>query len=118
MTAAKPWKGAEVISKDTFRYGAYEARIRAAKGGGVITPFFLWKDGSELPGAQWQEQDFEVFGHDGCFQTQAMTPGKPRAEHVVKHHPAIPVYDRYNTYRMEWTPDSIAFYGSPANLVE
>lgn len=108
--SAKPWKGAEVISSQTFRYGAFEARFKAAPGGGVITPFFLWKDGSENPGAQWQEQDFEVFGRDGTFQTQAMTPGDPRTEHVVVHYPAVPAYDVYNTYRMEWTPDSLCYY--------
>lgn len=111
---AKPWKGAEVISRQTFKYGAFEARIRAAKGGGVITPFFLWKDGSELSGSEWQEQDFELFGRDGSFQSQLMTPGKvageQRTEHVVMHYPTTPAYNRYNTYRMEWTPDSLCFY--------
>lgn len=110
VAAAKPWKGAEVISKQTFRYGAFEARIRAAKGSGVITPFFLWKDGSEIPGAQWQEQDFEIFGRDGSFQSQLMTPGDPRVEHVQMHYPSTSATDRYNTYRMEWTPDSVNFY--------
>jgi len=107
---AKPWKGAEVISKQTFKYGAFEARIMAAKGSGMITPFFLWKDGSELAGAQWQEQDFETFGYDGTFQTQVMTPGAPRVEHVVRHSMEVPVYDRYNTYRMEWTPTAVSFF--------
>jgi hypothetical protein len=32
--AAKPWKGAELITQQTFRYGAFEARIpqRVARG--------------------------------------------------------------------------------------
>lgn len=106
----KPWKGAEIISRQTYKYGAFEARIQAAKGSGMITPFFLWKDGSELAGAQWQEQDFETFGYDGSFQTQVMTPGNPRVEHVVRHRMEQPVFDRYNTYRMEWTPYAVSFY--------
>lgn len=110
---AKPWKGAELITRQTFRYGAFEARIRAGRGSGVITPFFLWKDGSERPGAAWQEQDFEIFGRDGTFQTQLMTPGRDgtnRTEHVVDDWLRTPAWERYYTYRMEWTPEYLAFY--------
>lgn len=110
---AKPWKSAELITHQTFRYGAFEARIRAARGSGVITPFFLWKDGSERQGALWQEQDFEIFGRDGTFQTQLMTPGKDgenRTEHVVNDWLRTPAWERYYTYRMEWTPEYMAFY--------
>src|SRR5512145_2912097 len=113
LADAKPWKGAEMITHQTFRYGAFEARIRAARGGGVITPFFLWKDGSEIPGREWQEQDFEVFGRDGTYQTQCMTPGTNgaiRTEHVTVHSLPTPAWERYYTYRMEWTPTKLAFY--------
>jgi hypothetical protein len=111
--AAKPWKGAELITNQTFEYGAFEARIRAARGSGIITPFFLWKNNSEIPGVPWQEQDFEIFGRDGTYQTQLMTPGTggaQRTEHVVNHTLPTAAYDRYYTYRMEWTPDYLAFY--------
>lgn len=111
--AAKPWKGAELITHQTFRYGAFEARILAARGSGLITPFFLWKNGSEIPGAEWQEQDFEIFGRDGRYQTQLMTPGtdgEQRTEHNLYHDLPQPAWDRYYTYRMEWTPERLAFY--------
>lgn len=111
--AAKPWKGAELITHQTFRYGAFEARILAARGSGLITPFFLWKNGSEVPGAEWQEQDFEIFGRDGRYQTQLMTPGtdgEQRTEHNLYHDLPQPAWERYYTYRMEWTPERLAFY--------
>lgn len=112
--ADKPWKASETITSQTFKYGAFEARIRAVKGGGLITPFFLYKDGSENAGGEWEELDFEVFGRDGSFQSQIMTPGKTsgsnRTEHVAMHYPSTPAYDRFNTYRIEWTPDSLCFY--------
>lgn len=107
---AKAWKSAELISKETFKYGAFEARIRAAEGSGMITTFFLWKDGSELPGAKWQEQDFEIWGKDGLVQSQAMTPGNPRVEHTAVHRLPTKAWERYFTYRMEWTPSKLAFY--------
>jgi endo-1,3-1,4-beta-glycanase ExoK len=95
--AAKPWKGAELISHQTFLYGAFEARIRAAPGSGLITPFFLWKHDSEVPGQQWQEQDFEIFGRDGRYQTQLMTPGtggEQRTEHNLYHTLPEPAWER------------------------
>jgi hypothetical protein len=107
---AKPWKSAEIITQQNFKYGAFEARIRGAEGSGMITAFFLYKNGSEWAGAEWQEQDFELFGKNGGFQTQVMTPGDPRVEHVVNHRAATPIWDRYYTYRMEWTPTALSFY--------
>ena len=107
---AKPWKGAELITRETYKYGAFEARVRSANGSGMVTAFFLWKDGSEIPGAQWQEQDFEMFGKNGKYQTQLMTPGNPRTEHAVIHSLSAPSTEHYFTYRMEWTPTYLAFY--------
>ncbi|MBK8802715.1 MAG: carbohydrate-binding protein [Fibrobacteres bacterium] len=99
-----------MISRETFKYGAFEARIRAAEGSGMITTLFLWKDGSEIPGAKWQEQDFEIWGKDGLVQSQAMTPGNPRIEHTAVHRLPTKAWERYYTYRMEWTPTRLAFY--------
>lgn len=106
----KPWKSAEMITQQSFKYGAFEARIRGAEGSGMITAFFLYKNGSEWAGAQWQEQDFELFGKNGGFQTQVMTPGEPRTENVTNHTAATDIWDRYYTYRMEWTPTALSFY--------
>jgi endo-1,3-1,4-beta-glycanase ExoK len=110
--AAKPWKGAEMVSQQTFKYGAFEARLVAARGSGVITPFFLYKNGSEVPGAEWEEMDFEIFGRGGAnsFQSQIMTPGNPRTQHVVVHDEPFSLADGYHTYRMEWTPTRLSFY--------
>src|SRR5882672_4645887 len=113
VAEAKPWKGAEMITQQTFLYGAFEARILAAKGSGMITPFFLYKDGSEVAGAEWEELDFEIFGKDGRFQTQAMTPGtngSQRTEHVVIHDLPTLAWEHYYTFRMEWTPTALSFY--------
>lgn len=107
---AKPWKGAELITRETYKYGAFEARVRSANGSGMVTAFFLWKDGSEIPGAQWQEQDFEMFGKNGKYQTQLMTPGNPRTENATIHSLSGLATEHYFTYRMEWTPTYLAFY--------
>lgn len=111
--SAKPFKGSEIITRETFRYGAFEARIKASEGSGQIMAFFLWKHDSEVPGVGWQEQDFEVFGKNGNFQTQLMTPGQngeDRTEQGIYHTLPELAYDDYHTYRMEWTPTYLAFY--------
>src|SRR5688572_19519436 len=59
---AKATKGAQVRTNETQLYGKYVFRMRAAKGSGLISSFFTWKEGSELPGALWEEIDIEVFG--------------------------------------------------------
>ncbi len=108
--SAKPWKGAELITREEYKYGAFEARIRGAEGSGMITAFFLWKNNSEHSNVPWQEQDFELFGKNGRYQTQAMTPGDPRTENVTMHSLATPIWENYFTYRMEWTPEYLAWY--------
>lgn len=105
---AKPWKGAELITYETFKFGAIEARIRGPRGSGFSTAFFLWRDGSESQVDHWQEQDFETFGKNGGYQTQAMTPG--RTEHNIFGWLPTAAWERYYTYRMEWTPNYIAYY--------
>lgn len=110
LSFAKPWKGVEIITKEEFKYGAFEARIRGARGSGLIVAFFLWKNDSSLANTLWQEQNIEIFGRDGRFQTQLMTPGNPRTENNAYHRLAGPAWNHYFTYRMEWTPHYLAFY--------
>lgn len=106
----KYFNGAEIITKERYKYGAVEARIRAAQGSGLITAFFYWKYDSELPDTQWQEQDFEIFGQTGHFQSQVMTPGEPRTQNKGAHTLPSRAWQHYYTYRMEWTPSYLAFY--------
>lgn len=112
--SAKDYKSAEYITQRRFGFGAYEARIRAAQGPGVITTFFLWRPGSEQPSVPWEEIDFELGIKANDYQTQVMTPGTSpplyRKEHAVSHRLPTWAWERYYTYRIEWTPDYIAFY--------
>jgi len=118
--AAKDYKSGEYNSNSTYGFGAFEARIRAAEGPGVISTFFLWKPNSEVAGQAWEEIDFEIGTAGADFQTQVMTPGKDgsnRTEHVVYHNaPNAKPWDTYYTYRIEWTPDYIAFFVNGAEI--
>lgn len=111
---AKDYKSAEYISRTTYGFGAFEARIRAPEGPGVIGTFFLWRPGSETPQVPWEEIDFEFGPAGGDYQTQIMTPGPEdqggRTEHQAYFTLPTGVDDAFYTYRMEWTPQYIAFY--------
>jgi len=112
---AKSYKSGELETKARYGFGAFEARIRAAKGPGVISTFFLWKPGSEqAPNVPWHEIDFELGNATGDYWTQIMTPGTSpplyRTEHGHTYGLPVPAYLGYFTYRIEWTPDYIAFF--------
>lgn len=54
-----------------------------------------------------------MFGKDGTYQTQIMTPGRngePRTSHELFHTPPVCADQTYYTYRMEWTPEALSFY--------
>jgi len=112
---AKSYKSGELETKTRYGFGAFEARIRAAQGPGVISTFFLWKPGSEqAPSVPWHEIDFELGQASGDYWTQVMTPGSSpplyRTEHGAAFNLPSRAYQAYYTYRIEWTPDYIAFF--------
>jgi endo-1,3-1,4-beta-glycanase ExoK len=97
---------AEVYTSAQYRYGRLEARMRFAPGDGVVGSFFLWKIGSENPGAFWNELDFEKLGVDCHFETNAIY-GNPASNNNQQHPPDT--CSAYHTYAYEWTPTSVAW---------
>ncbi|HEX7026222.1 MAG TPA: family 16 glycosylhydrolase [Gammaproteobacteria bacterium] len=109
---AKPYKGAEIFTHDAWHYGKYVMRLRAAKGGGIISAFFLWKDGSEMPNIPWEEVDIEVMGRDNAetWQSNIITGlGEPRITSEQEHHAGFSFGDDYHTFTLEWTPNSLTW---------
>lgn len=108
LADAKPYKSAEVFTLDSALYGKYVIRMQAGKGSGLISAFFLWKEGSELEDVFWEEVDIEVLGKDGAnaWQSNIITGLGTRitSEQV---HPASSLGDRYHTFTLEWTPDRV-----------
>ena len=100
-------KSAELYTAASYGYGRVEARMRFAAGDGVVSSFFLWKGGSEIPGAFWNELDFEKVGADCRVQTNAIF-GNPAAGHE-QNHSVADACGTYHTYAYEWTPGSIAW---------
>ncbi len=98
---------AELYTTQTYLYGRFEARIIFPAGDGVVGSFFLWKVGSEVSGAFWNELDFEKIGADCQVQTNALF-GNPGSVHKGMYSGAD-LCATYHDYRFDWTPDYIAW---------
>lgn len=110
LVLAKPYKGAEVYSSETHKYGRYVTRMRVAKGSGVLSTFFTYKDGSEQAGAFWEEIDVEVFGKNDAIEWQSnIIQGQPRKLTEEVHTASQSLGDAYHTYTVEWTPAYVAW---------
>jgi len=110
---AKPYKAAEIYSKQTYKYGRYEMRMRVAKGSGVLSTFFTYKNGSEQAGVFWEEIDIEIFGKNNATQWQSnviIGTNRPTSKTEGVHTMPYSLGDGYNTYVLEWTPNYIAWF--------
>lgn len=100
---------AELYTGESYQYGRFEARVRFAAGDGVISSFFLWKDGSEKSGTFWNELDFEKVGADCHLETNAFF-GNPAVPHPMKQAITVDLCADFHTYVYEWTPEYIAWF--------
>lgn len=108
---AKPYKGAEIYSAEPAKYGRYVMRMRMAKGSGLLSTFFTYKNGSEISGALWEEIDIEVLGKNDAYQMQSnIIVGSPRQTTEMLHTASQSLADDYHTYTLEWTPDYVAWF--------
>lgn len=110
--SAKPYKAAEIYSNQTYHYGRYEVRMKVAKGSGVLSTFFTYKNGSEIGNTFWEEIDIEVFGKNNATQWQSnviIGANRPTTK-TEGVHTAASLGDGYHTYVLEWTPSYIAWF--------
>jgi len=110
LLAQKNYKGAEVYSNQSWKYGKVEMRMRMAKGSGILSTFFTYKNGSEVSGTFWEEVDIEVFGKNNAetFQSNIITNNPKKTSEEV-HSPGYSMGDAYHTYTLEWTPNYVAW---------
>ena len=100
-------QSAELYRTQPNFYGRFEARIQFAPGEGVVSSFFLWKDGSSST-TSWNELDYEKT-HAACQMQTNIWSGMGSQSPVI----ASATPDRcgaYHTYTFEWTPDYIAWF--------
>jgi endo-1,3-1,4-beta-glycanase ExoK len=107
---AKAYKGAEVYTVGTVLYGRMEMRMRMMKGSGIVSTFFTYKNGSEMSGAIWEEQDIEILGKNDAKTWQSnLHTGNPQQTSEQLFTAAGSLADAYHTYTLEWTPDYVSW---------
>ena len=98
---------AELYTTNSYFYGRFDARIQFAPGDGVVSAFFLWKEGSDAANAYWNELDYEKIAAD-CHMQVNNIYGNPKSQHQMT--PTLSsICTAYHDYRFEWTPTYIAF---------
>lgn len=110
---AKPYKGAELYSKQSYQYGRYEMRMRVANASGTLSTFFIYKNGSEVGNTFWEEIDIEVFGKNNATEWQSniiLGTQRPTIKTEAVHSSPTSLADAYHTYTLEWTPDYVAWF--------
>ena len=113
LVNAKPYKGAEIYSSDSYLYGRYEIRMRVANASGVLSTFFTYKNGSEVGNTFWEEIDIEVFGKNNATEWQSniiLGSSRPTIHTEQVHTAPSSLADAYHTYVVEWTPDYVAWF--------
>ena len=111
--AASAVQGAELYRTQAYRYGRFEARVRYAPGEGVVSSFFLWKDGSSAT-TPWNELDYEKV-NGTCRLTTNIWTGRG-TQSSQTNTTAFDVCADYHTYVFEWTPDYIAWFIDGAQI--
>lgn len=104
--------GAELYTKETFKYGRFEAKMKMAYAPGCISSMFLYYNDSYMGGGKpWNELDIEVIGKDkNSFQTNIISGSSSSKVTSEQIHPlSYPVNEDYHVYAMEWTPDYAAW---------
>jgi hypothetical protein len=105
--SARAVQSAELYRTEALLYGRFEARTQFAPGEGVVSSFFLWKDGSSST-TSWNELDFEKMNATCRFQTNIWTGTGTQSPQVET--PTADLCGAYHTYAFEWTPDYIAWF--------
>ena len=105
--SASAVQSAELYRTDAFFYGRFEARVQFAPGEGVVSSFFLWKDGSSST-TSWNELDYEKIKAACQLQTNIWSGTGTQSPQIPSL--TADLCGGYHTYTFEWTPDYIAWF--------
>lgn len=101
-----------VISRQAFRYGYYEARIKMPRGRGWHTSFWMMHNGPK-PGLDDRFQEIDVCEHDsvksGEYSVNWHSYG-PHRSFGIKHISTPDLSAGFHTYGAEFTPEGVRFY--------
>jgi hypothetical protein len=116
--AAKPYLGVEMRSVKTLTYGKVSARMRFAKGSGVVSGLVLFY--TPFPNCDWNEIDVEHLGDvatssqlNAMVYTGVQNPNCTASVTPTPDPLVTPLgFDAeadYHLYDIEWTPTSVRY---------
>ncbi len=106
---AKKYKGAEIVSVQTFKYGRFDVRYKPANREAVVSSFFTFHHWSSGGVSNWNEIDIEFVGrYKNNIQFNSITPGQ--TFHIRSQYVEFDPYIDFHEYGFEWTPDYIAWF--------
>lgn len=104
---AKPYRGAEYRTKDSYLYGRFQVRMKALDREGTLASFFTYND--DYPNTPWNEIDIEILGrYTDDVQFNAITPGQQN--HLSHYFVSFDPSSDYHVYGFEWTPSYVAWF--------
>lgn len=99
----KQFGGAEIRTKKSYKYGKFSATIKAPKGSGIVSAFFLYNGAKK----KYNEIDFEFLGRDDkVIHTNHWVSNTDNG----KDFPLKNSFEEaYHDYSIEWRKDFIAW---------
>ncbi|MGC9513071.1 MAG: family 16 glycosylhydrolase, partial [Fidelibacterota bacterium] len=108
LWAGDLYRGAELRTHDSYKYGRFEVHYKAAGSSGITSTFFTYYDGPDSY-SRWNELDIEIMGrYTQDIQFNTITPGQ--VNHVSHYQLSFNPYNAFHTYAIEWTPDYVAWF--------
>ena len=105
----KDFRGGELRTVESVRYGRFEVRMKSAAGSGIVSSFFTYRDFTSGGAENWNEIDWEYLGlYDDKVQTNYIT--QYHWDHVGMISVNFNPHEDFHVYAFEWTPDYLAFF--------
>lgn len=125
-TAERRFSGAEIRTHNEtgfLRYGRFETRMKAARGSGVISSFFTYRN------SPWQEIDIEILGrepdtlHANLFYNAGPAGAANNAPFMVPPFPVkVPLphdaAEAFHEYAFEWEPGAVRWFVDGRQVAE
>lgn len=106
--SGRDYASGEYRSNGHYQYGVYTVRMKAVGQEGVVSSFFIHTGPSE--DNPWDEIDMEITGKNPTqLQTNYYTNGQGGHEFNITL--GFDASAGFHTYRIEWMPDYISWYG-------
>ena len=104
--AGKIFSSGELQSRESFRYGYFEARMKVPAGEGLVTGLFTYTQPNGR--SSWEEIDIEILGRD--TRTMELTyhvHGRSRQTGIDLGFDAS---EDFHIYGFEWTENAVRWY--------